>query len=213
MPETAASASPDTPDSPDLAATSKGGKHTRIVWIDCEMTGLDFVEDTLVEIACVVTEADLTPLDGGVSVVIKPADAPLAAMDEVVVNMHNKSGLIHEIPRGTTLAAAEDEVLDYIRKHVPEPNKAPLAGSTVYVDRAFIAREMPRLDQHLHYRLIDVSSIKELAKRWYPKAYYSSPEKTGNHRALGDILDSIVELGYYRKAVFVEQDQETPATT
>ena len=213
MPETASPASSATPDSPDLVAVSKGGKQTRIVWIDCEMTGLDFAADTLVEIACVVTEADLTPLDDGVSVVIKPADAPLQAMDEVVVRMHNNSGLIHEIPNGTTLAAAEDEVLEYVRKHVPEPQKAPLAGSTVYVDRAFLAREMPRLDEYLHYRLIDVSSIKELAKRWYPKAYYSAPEKTGNHRALGDILDSIVELGYYRKAVFVSEEAAAPAAT
>lgn len=211
MPETAPVASPATDDSPEPVTTSKGGKQTRIVWIDCEMTGLDFTDDTLVEIACVVTEADLTPLDGGVSVVIKPADAPFEAMDEVVVGMHNNSGLIHEIPNGTTLEAAEDLVLDYVRKHVPEAQKAPLAGSTVYVDRAFIAREMPRLDEYLHYRLIDVSSIKELAKRWYPKAYYSSPEKTGNHRALGDILDSIVELGYYRKAIFKSADEVSPA--
>lgn len=213
MPETAPVASPTSSESPDRKPASATGKQTRIVWIDCEMTGLDFDADTLVEIACVVTEADLTPLDDGVSVVIKPADAPFEAMDEVVVNMHNNSGLIHEIPNGTTLEDAETTVLDYVRKHVPEARKAPLAGSTVYVDRAFLAREMPRLDDYLHYRLIDVSSIKELAKRWYPKAYYSSPEKTGNHRALGDILDSIVELGYYRAAIFTGDDAATPATT
>lgn len=213
MPETPPEASSAAVDSSQPAATSKSGKQTRIVWIDCEMTGLDFADDTLVEIACVVTEADLTPLDAGVSIVIKPADAPFQAMDDVVVGMHNNSGLIHEIPNGTTLEAAEDEVLEYIRKHVPEPRKAPLAGSTVYVDRAFIAREMPRLDEYLHYRLIDVSSLKELAKRWYPKAYYSAPEKTGNHRALGDILDSIAELGYYRKAIFIPGEAATSAST
>jgi oligoribonuclease len=200
----------NTPESPSASASddaagnkSTSGRQDRIVWIDCEMTGLDFDDDTLVEVACVVTEPDLTLLDDGVSVVIKPAAAPLAAMDEVVVRMHENSGLIHEIPNGTTLADAQQIVLDYIRQHVPEPRKAPLAGSTVYVDRAFLAREMPELDDYLHYRLIDVSSFKELAKRWYPKAYYSTPEKTGNHRALGDILDSIAELAYYREAILV----------
>lgn len=175
----------------------------RLVWIDCEMTGLDPRRDQIVEIACIVTEADLTEIDEGVSIVIKPDDAPLAAMDEVVVKMHNDSGLIHEIPSGTTLADAQARVLEYIRKHVPEARKAPLAGSSVYVDRMFLANYMPELDTHLHYRLVDVSSIKELTKRWYPKAYFNTPEKTGNHRALADIRESIAELRYYRDAVMV----------
>lgn len=171
----------------------------RIVWVDCEMTGLDLTVDALVEIACVVTEADLTPVDDGLSLVIKPPDEPLGAMDEVVVAMHEESGLIHEIPHGVPLADAAGQVLAYVRSHVPEARKAPLAGSTIYVDRGFLARDMPDLDAYLHYRVIDVSSLKELIKRWYPSVYYSAPEKTGNHRALGDILDSIEELRYYRR--------------
>jgi len=175
----------------------------RMVWIDCEMTGLDPQSDELVEIACIVTEADLTEIDEGVSIVIKPGDEPLANMDEVVVKMHNESGLIHEIPNGTTLDDAQTRVLDYIKQHIPDARKAPLAGSSVYVDRTFLARYMPDLDAHLHYRLVDVSSIKELTKRWYPRAYYNTPEKTGNHRALADIRESIAELRYYRDAVMV----------
>ena len=175
----------------------------RMVWIDCEMTGLDPQSDELVEIACIVTEADLTEIDEGVSIVIKPGDEPLANMDEVVVKMHNQSGLIHEIPNGTTLDDAQTRVLDYVKQHIPDARKAPLAGSSVYVDRTFLARYMPDLDAHLHYRLVDVSSIKELTKRWYPKAYYNTPEKTGNHRALADIRESIAELRYYRDAVMV----------
>ena len=136
---------------------------------------------------------------------VKPNDAPLAAMDPFVVNMHTVSGLLDEIPNGIGLADAEQQVLDYIKQHVPEERKAPLAGSSVYVDRGFLANYMPLLDAHLHYRLIDVSSIKELSKRWYPRVYYASPEKTGNHRALGDIRESIAELRYYRDAVFVPQ--------
>ena len=167
------------------------------------MTGLSTQHDQIVEIACIVTESDLTEVDEGISLVIKADDAPLAAMDPVVVKMHNDSGLIHEIPNGIALGDAENQVLAYVKKHVPEARKAPLAGSSVYVDRGFLARYMPGLDSHLHYRLVDVSSIKELSRRWYPRAYFSSPEKTGNHRALGDIRDSIAELRYYRDAVFV----------
>lgn len=184
----------------------------RLVWIDCEMTGLSVQADEIVEIACIVTEADLTEIDAGISLVVKPNDAPLAAMDPFVLNMHTVSGLLDEIPHGIGLADAEQQVLDYVKKHVPEERKAPLAGSSVYVDRGFLAKYMPDLDAHLHYRLIDVSSIKELSKRWYPRVYYASPEKTGNHRALGDIRESIAELRYYRAAVFVEQpgpDTET----
>ena len=169
------------------------------------MTGLDTQRDQIVEIACIVTEADLTELDEGISLVIRPDDEPLAGMDPVVVRMHTESGLLDEIPQGTTLEDAQAQVLAYVQGHVPEARKAPLAGSSVYVDRGFLARYMPDLDTHLHYRLVDVSSIKELARRWYPRVYFSSPEKKGNHRALGDIRESIAELRYYRDAMFVPQ--------
>jgi oligoribonuclease len=186
-----------------VAETKEEVQGSRLVWIDCEMTGLNPQQDQIVEIACIVTEPDLTEVDDGITIVIKPDDAPLANMDEVVVKMHNDSGLIHEIPNGTTLDDAQTRVLDYVKSHVPEARKAVLAGSSVYVDRLFIANYMPELDAHLHYRLVDVSSIKELTKRWYPKAYYNTPEKTGNHRALADIRESIAELRYYRDAVMV----------
>ncbi len=186
----------------------------RLVWIDCEMTGLDPASDELVEIACIVTEGDLTELDAGITVVIKPNDAPLAAMDDIVVNMHKESGLIEEIPFGTTLEDAQAQVLAYVRSHVDESRKAPLAGSSVYVDRGFLARYMPELDGYLHYRLIDVSSVKEMVRRWYPRVYFATPEKKGNHRALGDIRDSIAELRYYRDAVFVPQPgPDSPTAT
>ena len=176
----------------------------RLVWVDCEMTGLDLGKDQLVEIAVIVTESDLTELDSGLNIIIRPADmSVLDSMDEVVREMHTTSGLLEEIPNGVTLAEAEEKVLDYVRQHVPDSRKAPLAGSSVYVDRGFLARDMPALDAHLHYRVIDVSSIKELARRWYPRAYFASPEKRGNHRALGDIRESIAELRYSRDAVFV----------
>jgi oligoribonuclease len=175
----------------------------RIVWLDCEMTGLDVASDEIVEIACIVTEADLTEIDAGVSFVIKPNAAPLAAMDPVVVEMHTASGLLEEIPSGITPEEAEQRVLDYITTHVPDARKAPLAGSSVYVDRAFLAKYMPKIDAHLHYRLIDVSSVKEIVRRWYPKVYFATPEKTGNHRALADTRESIAELRYYRDAAFV----------
>ncbi|HEV8024115.1 MAG TPA: oligoribonuclease [Candidatus Nanopelagicales bacterium] len=189
--------------SEEQAETANAAPSGRMVWIDCEMTGLDPTTDQIVEIAAIVTESDLTELDEGITIVIKPDDEPLANMDEVVVKMHNESGLIHEIPNGTTLADAQTRVLDYVTSHIPEARKAPLAGSSVYVDRMFLANYMPELDAHLHYRLVDVSSIKELTKRWYPKAYYNTPEKTGNHRALADIRESIAELRYYRDAVMV----------
>jgi oligoribonuclease len=177
----------------------------RLVWIDCEMTGLDPLSDELVEIACIVTEGDLTELDTGITIVIKANAAPLAAMDEIVVAMHNESGLINEIPFGATLEDAQAQVLAYVRSHIPEARKAPLAGSSVYVDRGFLQRYMPELDAYLHYRLVDVSSVKEMVRRWYPRVYFATPEKKGNHRALGDIRDSIAELRYYREAVFVPQ--------
>jgi oligoribonuclease len=176
----------------------------RIVWIDCEMTGLDFKNDLLVEIACVITNAQLEQVTEGLNIVIQAPVERLEAMDPFVVNMHTESGLLPEIPNGVTLEAAEELLFDYITSHIPEASKAPLAGSSVHVDRIFLQRDMPRIDSYLHYRIIDVSSVKELARRWYPKAYFASPPKTGNHRALGDILDSINELKYYREAVFVE---------
>ena len=192
------SSTSSTSESAEKSAPTPDG---RIVWVDCEMTGLDLSSDALVEIACIVTEADLTPVDEGITVVIRPPDEPLAQMNPVVVEMHENSGLITEIPDGISLAEAADQVLRYVRSHVPDNRKAPLAGSTIYVDRGFLARDMPDLDNHLHYRVIDVSSLKELARRWYPKIYYGSPEKTGNHRAMGDILDSIAELRYYRETL------------
>jgi oligoribonuclease len=177
----------------------------RLVWIDCEMTGLDPSFDEIVEIACIVTDAELNELDEGITLVVKPGEESFAGMDDFVVNMHTVSGLIEEIPGGIALGDAEKQVLDYVKSHVPEARKAPLAGSSVYVDRGFLARYMPELDSHLHYRLVDVSSIKELTRRWYPRVYFASPEKKGNHRALGDIRDSISELRFYRDAVFVAQ--------
>ena len=177
----------------------------RIVWVDCEMTGLDLGSDALVEIACVITDANLAELDEGVTVVIRPPDSAFDAMPDLVRDMHTASGLITEIPGGTTLAEAEQVVLDYVKKPVPDTRKAPLAGSSVYVDRGFLARDMPELDAHLHYRLIDVSSIKELVRRWYPRVYFNSPPKTGNHRALADTRESIAELRYYREAVFIPE--------
>jgi oligoribonuclease len=194
VPENTTSTAPEPAGAPSPAG--------RLVWIDCEMTGLDLGADALVEIACLVTDADLAPLDGGVSLVIRPPAQALAQMSEFVTGMHRESGLLPLIAAGVPLAEAEQAVLAYIRAHVPEPRKAPLAGSSVYVDRGFLARDMPAVDAHLHYRLVDVSSIKELVRRWYPKVYYTLPAKTGNHRALGDVLDSIGELRHYREQVF-----------
>ena len=175
----------------------------RIVWIDCEMTGLDLVADALIEVAAIVTDAELHPLDEGVDVIITPPAEALAQMGEVVTTMHTTSGLLAELDAGLTMAEAERIVLDYIRRHVPTARKAPLAGNSVGTDRGFIARDMPDLEAFLHYRIIDVSSIKELARRWYPRVYYQAPAKNGGHRALADITESITELRYYRRAVFV----------
>jgi oligoribonuclease len=177
----------------------------RLVWIDCEMTGLDLTKDALVEIACIVTDGELNALDDGVDVLIKPPAEALDGMDEVVKEMHTTSGLLAELPDGLNLAEAQDLVLTYVRQHVPESRKVPLCGNSIATDRAFLARDMPELDSFLHYRMVDVSSIKELARRWYPRAYFASPEKRGGHRALADIRESIRELRYYREAVFVPQ--------
>jgi oligoribonuclease len=175
----------------------------RLVWIDCEMTGLDVVRDALVEVAVLVTDSDLTVLGEGVDVVIRPPAEALGHMPDVVREMHTASGLLDALPTGATLREAEERVLAYVREHVPSERKAPLAGNSVGTDRGFLARDMPELDAHLHYRIIDVSSVKELARRWYPRAYYNAPRKTGGHRALADIRESIAELRYYRETVFV----------
>jgi len=184
----------------------------RLVWIDCEMTGLNITSDALVEVACVVTDGDLTELDTGVDVVIKPPAESLDHMPDLVRQMHTSSGLLTELPSGITLAEAQDVVLGYIRGHVAEPRKAPLCGNSIATDRSFIARDLPKLDDYLHYRMIDVSSIKELARRWYPRAYFASPVKVGGHRALADIRESIAELRYYREAVFVPMPGPDTAT-
>ncbi|GAA2066925.1 oligoribonuclease [Catenulispora yoronensis] len=191
----------------------------RLVWIDCEMTGLDLDKDALIEVAVLVTDSELNVLGDGVDVVIAPpaGDLPglLDGMVEVVREMHTASGLLEELSGGIAMAEAEQRVLAYVREHVPEAGKAQLAGNSVGTDRGFLARDMPELEQHLHYRIVDVSSIKELARRWYPRVYFNAPKKTGNHRALGDIRDSIAELRYYREAIFVPHpgpDSETART-
>lgn len=176
----------------------------RIVWVDCEMTGLER-HDVLVEIAALVTDFELNVLGEGVQVVIRPEDlGVLEELNPVVRKMHTDSGLLEEIEHGVSAAEAERLVMEYVRTWVPEAGKAPLAGNSIATDRRFIAAEMPELDAFLHYRLIDVSSIKELARRWYPRAWFNAPEKAGGHRALADIRESIAELAYYREAVFVD---------
>jgi len=174
-----------------------------LVWVDCEMTGLSPDNDSLVEIAVVVTNSDLEVLDPGLDLVIKPREGTAESMSDFVRDMHTKSGLINEFESGVDLADAEAAVLEYIKRFIPEAGTAPLAGNTIGTDRMFITKYMPELDAHLHYRNIDVSTIKELTKRWYPRVYYQLPKKDGGHRALADILESIEELRYYRKTVLV----------
>jgi oligoribonuclease len=175
-----------------------------LVWIDCEMTGLNPAVDVLVEVAVVITDSELNIFDDGLDLLIKTDPAKLASMEEVVLEMHKTSGLLEALAGATlTVEDVETRLLDYIKRWVPDRRKSPLCGNSIATDRTFIARYMPRLDDHLHYRMIDVSSIKELARRWYPKAYFNAPVKTGGHRALADIIDSINELRYYRAAVFV----------
>ena len=176
----------------------------RLVWVDCEMTGLNVRTDKLIEIAALVTDSNLTILGEGIDVVIHADDEALAGMPEVVVAMHAKSGLTERVRESTvTLEQAEQLVLDYVRQHVPEPNTAPLCGNSIATDRGFISRDMETLDNYLHYRMIDVSSIKELSRRWYPKIYFGQPPKQMTHRALADITESIRELAYYRGTAFV----------
>jgi oligoribonuclease len=175
-----------------------------LVWIDCEMTGLDLKADLLIEIAVLVTDADLNILGDGIDVVIHADDAVMSSMIPVVTQMHTRSGLIEEVRASRVdVAAAEELVLDYIRSHVKQAKTAPLAGNSIATDRGFIARDMPKLDDYLHYRMIDVSSIKELCRRWYPRIYFGQPEKGLAHRALADIHESIRELKYYRRTAFV----------
>ncbi|MEY2813207.1 MAG: hypothetical protein RL579_112 [Actinomycetota bacterium] len=176
-----------------------------LVWVDCEMTGLDTKNDVLVEIAVLVTDSDLNNIGEGVDLVIKATPEQISGMNEFVTKMHTDSGLIDEIPNGVSVSDAENTILKYLESSGVVAGKSPIAGNSVYVDRIFIARDMPKLAEHLHYRTIDVSSIKELTRRWYPKVYFNAPAKTGNHRALGDIKDSIAELSFYRKTVFVDQ--------
>lgn len=173
------------------------------MWIDCEMTGLSLHDDALIEVAALVTDFDLNVLGEGVDLVIKPPAQALAQMNEFVTTMHTTSGLLTELERGITLAEANEQLMAYVREWVPEARRAPLGGNTVATDRGFLARDLPELDAWLHYRIIDVSSIKELSRRWFPRAYINSPEKHGGHRALADIRESIAELRYYREAVFV----------
>ena len=187
-----------------LTLPSVNAVRDELVWIDCEMTGLDLRSDKLIEIAALVTDADLNILGDGVDVVIHADDAALSSMIDVVTEMHTRSGLIEEVRASTVvLATAETMVLDYIRQHVKQAKTAPLAGNSIATDRGFIARDMPALDSFLHYRMIDVSSIKELCRRWYPRIYYGQPAKGLAHRALADIQESIRELRYYRRTAFV----------
>jgi oligoribonuclease len=175
----------------------------RLVWIDCEMTGLDLRADALIEVAALVTDFDLNVLGEGIDLVVKPPAEALEQMNDFVRTMHEKSGLLEELDNGLPMAEAEEQVLAYIKEHCPDGSRPPLAGNTVATDRAFLARDMPALESFLHYRIVDVSSIKELSRRWFPRAYFQAPAKLGNHRALADIQESIEELRYYREAVFV----------
>jgi oligoribonuclease len=186
-----------------------GTANEYMVWIDCEMTGLDLDKDELVEVAVIITDSELNIVHKGFEVVINPSSAALENMGEFVTQMHTNSGLIEEIPHGVTLEEAEQQVLAYINEHVPEGSKPPMAGNSIGTDRAFIDKYMPLVDERLHYRNIDVSSLKELARRWYPRVYFNSPTKDGGHRALADITESIRELDYYRAALLVAQPGPT----
>ena len=176
-----------------------------MVWIDCEMTGLNLDVDELVEVAVIITDSELNAVHEGFDIVINPSQAAMDNMGEFVTNMHTSSGLIEEIPHGVSLEEAEAQVLAYINEHVPEGQKPPMCGNSIGTDRAFIVRYMPNVDSRLHYRNIDVSSLKELARRWYPRVYFNSPSKDGGHRALADIQESIRELDYYRQALLVAE--------
>src|SRR4051812_35490461 len=175
-----------------------------LVWIDCEMTGLDLTRDKLIEVAVLVTDSELNVLDPGLDLVISADDADLDGMNDVVAEMHAKSGLTDAVRASTlTMAEAEQQLLAYVRRFVPERRTAPLCGNSIGTDRGFLARDMPELDDHLHYRMVDVSSIKELARRWFPRVYFAQPQKGLAHRALADIIESVRELAYYRRTLFV----------
>lgn len=176
-----------------------------IVWADCEMTGLDIDRDEICEIAVIVTDDQLKPVDEGIQIVIKPSDSAMANMGEFVRQMHTDSGLLAELDSGVSIESAQEQVLAYLAKFISEPKTAPLAGNSIGTDRMFIIRQMPKLDAFLHYRNIDVSSLKELVRRWYPRVYFQLPKKNGSHRALADIRESIQELAYYRQAVLVAE--------
>lgn len=188
----------------DLTPPQKAAK-TPLVWIDCEMTGLDPAVDELVEVAVIVTDSLLHPLAPGIDVVIKPSEAALSQMSDFVRDMHTDSGLLERLESGMSLEDAEKQVVDYLKRVVPEEGSALLAGNSVGQDQRFLRAYMPQVTDHLHYRIIDVSTVKELAKRWYPRVYACAPAKNGSHRALADIQDSIVELEYYRRALFPEE--------
>lgn len=177
------------------------------------MTGLDLAVDELVEVAVVITDYELEPVHPGFSIVIAPSEAALANMGDFVREMHATSGLLEQLADGVSIADAEQQVLAYITEHVPTAGQAPLAGNTIGTDRAFIAQQMPSVDAHLHYRSVDVSSIKELVRRWFPRVYFNAPAKNGGHRALADILESIRELDYYRRAGFVAEPGPTSEQT
>ena len=176
-----------------------------LVWIDCEMTGLDLTRDKLIEVAVLVTDSELNVLDPGLDLVISADDAALEDMVDVVTEMHAKSGLTEAVRASTlTVAEAEQQLLAYVKRFVPERRTAPLCGNSIGTDRGFLARDMPELDDHLHYRMVDVSSIKELARRWFPRVYFAQPQKGLAHRALADIIESVRELAYYRRTLFVD---------
>jgi oligoribonuclease len=178
----------------------------RLVWVDCEMTGLELGHDALIEVAALVTDSELNILDAGIDLVIHAPDELLDGMVDIVRDMHARSGLTDEVRASTlNLAQAEDQLLSYLSEYVPEPRTAPLCGNSIATDRGFLARDMPRFDDHLHYRMVDVSSIKELCRRWYPRVYFGQPAKGLAHRALADITESIRELQYYRQTIFVAQ--------
>lgn len=188
-----------------------GRVNDKLVWIDCEMTGLDLDNDALIEVAVLVTDGELNILGDGAEVIIKPTDEALEQMGDFVREMHTKSGLLDRLASGVTMEEGMERILSHVKEFVPTERKAPLAGNTIGTDRAFLARDMPELESWVHYRNLDVSSIKELARRWYPKVMYQAPAKGGNHRALADIQESIEELRYYREAIFVPQPGPTSA--
>lgn len=190
-------------------ANAKNGANGKLVWIDCEMTGLNIDTDELVEVAVIITDYDLNQLADGFTIVIKPSAAALDAMGEFVTEMHRSSGLLDELSAGDELADAEQKILDYISEHIGAEGTAPLAGNSIATDRAFIAKYLPKVDSYLHYRNIDVSSVKMLAKHWFPRVFFHAPEKNGGHRALADIQESIRELDYYRRILFVAEPGPT----